>query len=137
MAQLDEENKLQVVFANDKGVQHRDSIFVTAAPDSGEQWGFGFRWLLSGCLPDGKALKLFFETAAKDEKILEAFTGMKMRITLGLPPKGIRAHVLADGTFIGIDPSVIDPETNQPVVQTAVHAKLEDLWTEVKATNKK
>jgi len=130
-----DDNKLEVIFADESGKQFRDSMFVLAQ-DEKEGFGFNFRWLLAGCIPNQKALAQFYTIAAENPAVLECFTGMKMRLILAHGP-GIRLHSTGSGTYVGIDPAIVDEETGKPIPQTAEYAAIKDVFTQVKAENKK
>lgn len=134
ISKLEDENKVDVIFGDEHGKQHREQLFVLDQDEQG--LSFGFRWLLAGCIPSNDALKTFLKVAEQNPAIIEAFTGMKMRITLEYG-KGIKAHALANGTFVGFDPAIVDEQTGQMIPQTAEHPDVKSVYTEVKATGKK
>jgi hypothetical protein len=130
-SKLESDNKLEVIFGDAKGNQHRDSMFV-ASQDEAEGYSYNFRWLLAGCIPDQAALEMFYKVAATNVQVLECFTGMKMRITLQWGP-GIRVHATSKGTYVGLDSAVVDPSTDLPIPQTAEYAQLADVYKAIKA----
>lgn len=132
-SKLENENKLDVIFADADGKQHRESLFVTNT--DGNEFSIGFRWLLAGCIPSDEALKTFFAAAATDLRVCEVFTGMKLRITLDYS-RGIRAHALGNGKYVGMDPNEKDGD-GRPIPQTQEHDTIKDVYAEVKGTGKK
>ena len=129
-SKVDSDNKLEIIFGDAKGNQHKENIFVT--DQDGAELSYSLRWLLAGCIPDNESMALFYKAAQATTAVFECFTGMKMRLILQWGP-GIRVHSTSRGTYVGLDAAVVDPSTGLPMPQTPEYTQLADVYKAIKA----
>jgi hypothetical protein len=117
------ENKLAVTYATEDGKTYTDRMFTTNQAQT--EVSYSIRALWSAVLADKDAIGKLIELSAENPKAQEMLTGMKLKITLKYG-KGIQAHSIDGGKFVGID-----NETGEVITQE--YDNIKEVYEEVKA----
>jgi len=117
-----EENRITVVFADEKGRVYNERGFIMSQDEA--EMSFTVRLILSATLCNKEALAKFLEIGANDDRVFEMLTGMKLRVNLQRGP-GFVIKVKGDGVFAAYEVSKGGVVAKEPIPDTEAEQLVE------------